>query len=207
MKLIIKSNIVAILLFVCSAPIQAFPITRAGEALSSYLDSLNIMHKWQPGVHVDWLSGEPDNKTGVTTSHCSTFAAAAMARMNVYLLRPPQHSEYLLANAQYNWLINESKQQGWFAIENGLKAQEWANQGYAVIVAVKNPNSKRPGHIAVVRPSTKPDDNIINEGPDITQAGLENYQRSSVLQGFIHHIKSAQDSSLIYYGHTSFWIE
>lgn len=182
----------------------AYPVTQGGKSLRAYLDSLDVEHRWLPGHHVDWLTGEQDNVTGgVTKSHCSAYAAASTARMDVYLLRPPEHSEYLLANAQYDWLINQSSAAGWFYIPDGFAAQRISNQGCIVMVAYKNPDQNRPGHIAVVYPSEKSDAELLQEGPDITQAGLENYRRVSLLQGFSHHIKSAQDRTLIYYGHCS----
>lgn len=201
-------KIILLALLFISTHLFAYPVTENGRSLSDYLDKLDVDHKWLPGQHVDWLTGEPDNKSGgVTKSHCSAFAAAAMARANVYLLHPPEHSENLLANAQYDWLITQGGQRGWFYVADGFEAQRLSNQGCAVIVAYKNPDSKRPGHVAVIHPSDKSNPELYKEGPDITQAGLNNYQRASLLQGFSHHIQSAQDHTLIYYGHSTEWCD
>jgi len=197
-----------ILLIIFLAPLTSFayPVTDGGNQLSSFLNNLDVTHKWIAGRHVDWMSGEADNKAGgVTRSHCSAFAASATAQLAIYILRPPEHSELLLANAQYDWLRSQGSQSGWMFVDNGLRAQQISNQGCLVVVAFHNPDSKKAGHIAIVRPSDKSDADLQKEGPDIIQAGLENYNATSVLQGFSHHIKSAQDNTLIYCVHNTLW--
>jgi len=202
-----RFNFVLFCLLALICPIIfAYPVTDGGNQLGAYLNSLDVTHKWLPGHHVDWMTGEPDNVVGgVTKSHCSAFVASATAQLSIYILRPPAHSELLLANAQYDWLNSQSNQDGWVPVDSGMRAQQISNQGCLVVVAFHNPDSKKPGHIAIVRPSDKSDADLQNEGPEIIQAGLENYNSTSVLQGFSHHITSAQDNTLIYYRHNTAW--
>jgi hypothetical protein len=77
--------------------------------------------------------------------------------MGVYLLRPPEHGQKLLANAQVEWLGSAAaREQGWSAVRDQREAQALANRGSLVLVAFPNPDHEKPGHVAVVRPSGNP---------------------------------------------------
>ena len=41
-------------------------------------------------------------------THCSAFVASFSKQLGVYMLRPPDHSPTLLANAQMRWLSCEA---------------------------------------------------------------------------------------------------
>lgn len=90
-----------------TAPAQSCcgPITPAGQRLARFLDGTGVDHLWIIGNRVNWETGEAIAAgTKPTTTHCSAFAAAAGERLGVYVLRPPQHGQILLANAQLGWL-------------------------------------------------------------------------------------------------------
>jgi len=84
------------------------PITAEGAKLAAALDGLNVESLWLAHEHVNWETGEPDrgaeDEGPGNHSHCSAFAAAAAKKLGVYLLRPPEHGQLLLANAQAKWL-------------------------------------------------------------------------------------------------------
>ena len=181
------------------------PISPAGEQLAATLDSMDVEAKWLAHEHVNWETGEPDgrgeNEGPGTHTHCSGFAAAAAAKFNVYLLRPPQHGQVLLANAQADWLASEpATQAGWRKVPGGLAAQRLANQGNLVLVLYQNPDRHVPGHIAVVRPSTKSARALEENGPEIIQAGEHNHTKTNVRLGFENH-PGAWPGGVLYYMH------
>src|SRR4051812_42367414 len=71
-----------------------------GKRLARLLDGMKVEELWKPGIAVHWKSGKPDPEGRQKATHCSAFAASTCAHLGVYLLRPPQHSQTLLANAQ-----------------------------------------------------------------------------------------------------------
>ena len=181
------------------------PITPAGERLAATLDSMDVERKWLAHEHVNWQTGEPDrggeNEGPGTHTHCSAFAAAAAAKFDVYLLRPPQHGQVLLANAQADWLASEAgSQAGWRKVSGALEAQRLANQGKLVLVLYQNPDRHVPGHIAVVRPSIKSAKALEENGPEITQAGEHNHAKTNVRLGFENHPRAWPDG-VVYYIH------
>ena len=81
---------------------DSLKITNCGKQLKSFYLSMDVLHKWQAGQHINWQTGEPDDPDAVSgiRTHCSAFVAAACERRGIYLLRPPEHRQELLANAQ-----------------------------------------------------------------------------------------------------------
>lgn len=186
-------------------PAVASEITPEGQRLAAVLDSMHVDELWLAGRRVNWRTGKPEGKPYTNTTshtHCSAFAAAAAEKMGVYLLRPPEHSATLLANAQQDWLRAEGTNQGWYAVASALKAQELANAGTLVVVTYKSRNPEAPGHIAIVRPCTKSDDKIESEGPQIIQAGAQNYLSNTAREGFKHHRGAFENQELLYFAHT-----
>lgn len=161
-------------------------ITPCGQKLAGYYDSLDVEHLWLANERVEWMTGQtiPGSHKG---SHCSTFVAAVCRRMGIYILRPPDHPQKLLADAQIKWLRDEGAAQGWRPVDSPFEAQRLANDGYVVVVAFGNPDPEKPGHIAFVRPSDRSKTAIEKEGPLIIQAGMNNYSSCSVKEGFRHH--------------------
>jgi len=139
-----------------SIVIGATNITEAAQALSVFLDSLQVEQYWENSKSVNWLTGAAGgsgpNMTIGTASHCSAFAAAAADVLGVYLLRPPEASDLNLANNQAVWLAT-NQSSGWYAIPLSTDAQHIANVGSLVVASLKEESGS--GHIAVLRPSTK----------------------------------------------------
>ena len=77
-------------------------ITPEGERLRQFLDQSDVEHLWQAAIHIIWDTGEPDPERPAgrpSATHCSAFVAAMAKRLDIYVLRPPEHSQALLANA------------------------------------------------------------------------------------------------------------
>jgi hypothetical protein len=176
------------------------PITPAGEHLIHVLDSMDVEHHWQEGMKVYWENGEPKGGSGHT--HCSAFAAAAGLRLGVYMLRPPDHSQDLLASAQGRWFGSEKgAQDGWHSVATSQEAQSLANQGYLVVLDYINPDFHHPGHIAIVRPAIKSQKSLDRDGPQTTQAGLHNFTSGNAVRSFQAH-PGAWPSHVLMFAHT-----
>ncbi len=108
------------------------PITDPGRRLLSVLDGMNVESLWLAHQHVNWETGEPDKGEDYTgpgrSTHCSAFAAAVGKRLGVYMLRPPEHGQILLANAQAEWFRSPAARQGgWQPVKDAHDAQLLAN--------------------------------------------------------------------------------
>ncbi len=200
--------------WLCVVALIALPIagTRANAAeisphatqIAATIDALNVEQHWPAGVHVHWETGVPDGKPETSQgkhTHCSAFVAAAAKQLGIYILRPPEHPQILLANAQYDWLAGEGQQQGWHPVRDAVAAQEQANLGFLVVATYKNHHDDKPGHIAIVRPSDRSIASIRNDGPQITQAGGTNYRSTSLRQGFAGHPAAWAKNEVRYYAH------
>jgi hypothetical protein len=190
--------------FIFSFQAQETPITPEGRALSAFLDSLRVEELWQASRRVNWLTGEP--KTGILNdgkphTHCSAFVAAAAYKLNIYILRPPDHSETLLANAQFDWLGQAGKAQGWLELESGLKAQGFANQGFFVVAVYKSRKIDASGHIAIIRPENKTEELILKQGPQLIQAGMKNHRSTSLHEGFKQHPLAFKPGKIRFFAH------
>jgi hypothetical protein len=187
------------------------PITADGERLARFLDRSGVDQRWIAGRHIDWRTGNPDRAEPggpATQTHCSAFVAAMAAQLGIYVLRPPDHGQVLLANAQMRWLRENGERYGWRALGSAAEAQAAANAGDLVLAAFENPNPHRPGHIAIVRPSDKTRDALDREGPQETQAGERNAISMTTAAGFRHHRGAwIADGSgaLRYYAHHVDW--
>src|SRR5262245_51559939 len=87
---------------------RRMPISTAGERLLERLDAMEVTKYWLPHVKLgdNWQTGETNGKTS-TGTHCSAFVAAFCYRESIYILRPPEHGQKLLANAQNAWLSRD----------------------------------------------------------------------------------------------------
>jgi hypothetical protein len=179
-------------------------ITPQAQQLVHELDSMGVETKWIAGAHVYWESGLP---TGVPETspgkhtHCSAFVASAAKKLGVYILRPPQHRQVLLANAQNDWLAEEGSAHGWRKLADAREAQAAANRGLLVVASYHNHHDDGPGHIAIVRPGTKTAEQIAAEGPDVIQAGSINATSISIKAGFAGHPAAWRDNEIEYYAH------
>jgi hypothetical protein len=184
--------------------VRAQAIAPASQQLFQIIDGMDVEHHWPAGEHVSWESGIPDGKPEVTPgkhTHCSAFAAAAAKRVGIYVLRPPEHGQILLANAQYDWLAGEGAARGWKPVADGVEAQRLANEGSFVLAVYKNHHDDKPGHVAIIRPSDKDVRQIREEGPQVTQAGGTNYRSVALRQGFAGHPSAWEHHEVMYYAH------
>jgi hypothetical protein len=206
---VVMTGLLLIALPVMSIRAQASgPVTASGEQLRSYYQSLHVESLWLVGHHINWETGEPNDpeaEHGIS-SHCSAFVAAACKRLNVYILRPPEHPQLLLASAQFDWLASDAAvASGWKRItasdpyEIFRQAQSMANQGFIVTAVVRNPDPHRPGHAALVLPDEKSRASLMDEGPTIIMAGEHNYASTPTKHGFKNHIVSWPEESIWFY--------
>jgi hypothetical protein len=176
-----------------------------GRSLKEFYLSLQVESHWISGQHVDWETGEPDNPTADQDihTHCSAFVASACKKLNIYILRPPEHPIQLLANAQYDWLLStEARQKGWEEIPDGdiyLKAQDMANKGYVVIAICRNNNQLKPGHVALVRPAEINQEDLESSGPILIMAGTHNFNYISLKSAFSSHISGWPEREILFY--------
>jgi hypothetical protein len=181
-------------------------ITPAGHRLEEALDSMRVESLWLANEHINWETGEPDrggNYEGPGKhTHCSAFAASAAKKLGVYLLRPPEHGQLLLANAQAEWLRSaEARDKDWHKVAGAREAQAEANRGNLVVVVYENPDKHVPGHVAIVRPSDKSSRALERDGPQIIQAGQHNHTSTVVRVGFRNH-PGAFPRGVRYYVHS-----
>lgn len=179
-------------------------VTPAGERLASELDAMHVEAKWLPGGYVDWRTGDPRPGPAPTDgvhSHCSAFAAAAAGRLGVHLLEPPEHSPVQLADAQCAWLGGAGLGEGWKRVASPLVAQRRANRGVLVVACYASHRRDLPGHIAIVRPAAKSRSEIEAEGPQVIQAGVENYASTSLARGFAHHPRAWGRREVRFFSH------
>jgi hypothetical protein len=191
-------------LLVLAAPAHADepccgPITAQGQKLATFLDGTGVDHLWMSGWHVDWQTGKADRGEpggGAAHTHCSGFVAAIAQREDIYILRPPDHPQQLLANAQMRWLTLSGAQTGWLLVAGEQEAQSLANRGFFVVASYENPDPHKPGHIAIVRPSLKSAADLAADGPEITQAGGHNYISTTLKNGF-----RGRRAHVLFFGH------
>src|SRR5271168_4828525 len=182
------------------------PVSPAGDHLSAFLDGMHVESLWLANQHVNWETGEPDRGAGYegpgNHTHCSAFAAAAAKRLGVYLLRPPEHGQELLSNAQAEWLPGpEGKKSVWHPVRDMHQAQHLANDGGLVLVVYANPDPHAPGHVAIIRPSERSTQLLEENGPEQIQAGQHNHNKISTRIGFENH-PGAFPSGVRYYTHS-----
>jgi len=197
--------------FVAHAEPCCGAITQQGRELARFLDGSGVDHLWVAGRHVDWRTGQVNRKDSAgpdAATHCSAFAAAMAERLHVYLLRPPEHKQSLLANAQMGWLRDDGAAEGWRPLASPVAAQTAANRGELVLEAFENPNPHKPGHVAIVQPSEKTSAELDRDGPEETQAGERNALSITTAAGFRHHPGAwlpGGGGTLRYYAHVVDW--
>ncbi len=193
-----------LLMVFAGAAHPADAVTPQAQAMMQALDAMGVESKWIAGQHVYWdtglPTGVPETSPGKHT-HCSAFVAAAAKTLGVYILRPPQHGQMLLANAQNEWLADAGTAQGWTRLADGGEAQAAANRGQLVVASYHNHHDDRPGHIAIVRAGAKTAEQIAAEGPDVIQAGAVNRTSISVKDAFKGHPAAWRDGEIVYYAH------
>jgi hypothetical protein len=179
-------------------------VTPMGQSIRRQLDSMGVESRWIAGAHVNWETGHADDESETLPgrhTHCSAFVAAAAKRLGVYILRPPQHGQVLLANAQNEWLASEGRSQGWRQLADAAEAQSAANRGFFVVASYHNHRDDKPGHIAIVRPGNKDEQELAMEGPDVIQAATVNSASISVRAGFAGHPYAWNNDEIAYFAH------
>ena len=177
-------------------------LTAGGYRLMGFIDSIPIETRWLAGHRIVWQTGQQNGPDGIGPSdhtHCSAFVAALALDLNIYILRPPNHGQELLADAQMAWL-GGSAFPGPLAAESGWRslgvasgsgvlaaAVDAANQGKLVIAGYNQApvgGVQRSGHVVAVRPQTTID---AEAGPQVVMAGIDNWQAISMRSAFESH--------------------
>ena len=188
-------------LLVGSMALAAQPSAVPANRTFEVIDAMDVENHWPAGEHVNWQTGVPDGRPETSPgkhTHCSAFVAAAAKQLGIYILRPPEHSQVLLANAQYDWLASADGQaKGWQALPDAQAAQQRANQGWLVVASYHNRRDDKPGHIAIVRPaSAKHQGELL-----VTQAGGHNYRSVALEKGFADHKRALRNNEIRYFAH------
>lgn len=189
-----------------SGPSCCGPVTPAGMQLLQRLDASNVDRLWLPYKHVNWETGAtvdaPLAKPAAT--HCSAFVASFARQLGVYILRPPEHGDILLANAQMRWLSEDGPARGWRRLPDVAAAQASANRGSLTVAVFENVDRHKAGHIAFIRPGTPDANRLAAQGPDVTQAGAVNALAMPLRQAFAHH-SGAWPDQIRYFEHAVGW--
>ena len=200
----IAALLLAAILATGAASADPLTVSPKGHWLAQQLDAMGVESKWIAGAHVDWRTGLPDGRPEISPgrhTHCSAFVAAAAEKLGAYILRPPQHSQVLLANAQFEWLGEAGAGEGWRAVPDGDAAQSAANAGDLVVAAYESHRSDKPGHIAIVKPASRSAAELAAEGPLVIQAGSSNSSAVSLREGFAGHPAAWRDNEVEYFAH------
>src|SRR5277367_3758868 len=97
-------------------------ISEGGERLRVFLDGTHVETRWIANHHVIWQTGQrngPAEGDPAHHTHCSAYVAAAALYLDIYILRPPNHGQLRLANAQVSWLSGVGTESGPTAVEAG----------------------------------------------------------------------------------------
>jgi hypothetical protein len=137
--------------------------------------------------------------------------------LDIYLLRPNNHSQELLANAQAAWLAGEATYPGPTAAESRWTALGWsrdagalkaaveaANLGRLVVGVYKAPSVKKsdgklhsvPGHTCIVRPQSAAA--IGGDGPRVMCAADVNRPDTLMRTAFHAHPEAWPDRIALY---------
>lgn len=181
---------------------SAIQVSDEGERLAAILDGFDVEHHWLANKSVNWETGENIwRPIFFKKPHCSSFVAAVAKKLGIYILRPPQHPEKYLANAQNLWLSEHGREYGWEQVPTAIEAQILANEGHFVVASYRHPDPRKPGHIAIVRPFAKSEETVEEEGPQIIQAGSHNYNSTSVKVGFKEFLRDSKGDKILYFSH------
>jgi hypothetical protein len=184
---------------------KEIPLEEGGRRLRDFYLSLDVENLWIAGQHINWETGmadRPDVTSGNHT-HCSAFVAAACKKLNIYILRPPEHKQVLLANAQFEWLKgSDALSEGWRLVTGAdpyEAAQRLANKGMVVVAICQNPDPAKPGHAALVMPAALTTEKMEESGPVCIMAGTHNFNKISLRNGFRSHLTGWPERSILFY--------
>ena len=200
-----RSTLILFLLVTLYSYAQELTINESGKKLKKFYLGLDVEHLWLAGGHVNCQTGLPDapSTTEIEKSHSPVFVAELCHRQGLYILRPPQHPQDMLANDQCDWLTTaEAKIQGWNLIAGDdiyKQAQDYANKGHVVVAIYKNAAPNATGHVAAVMPALISSKELSEEGPKIIMAGTHNFNNISLKAGFKHHVTTWPASGILFY--------
>jgi hypothetical protein len=184
---------------------QSFVLDEFGEKLKQFYQGLNVETHWVAGQHIDWETGEPSDRddTHNVKNHSAAFVAAACQKLKIVILRPPEHAQDLLSNAQFDWLpTSAATAQAWKHIPNDSRynaAQDLANKGFVVVAIVKNSDERKPGQVALVMPAAVTEKDLTENGPQIIMAGVKNYTSTALKNGFKGFYNKWPESQVEFY--------
>jgi hypothetical protein len=191
-----------------------------GPRLTEFLDGLPLTSRWIHHHRVVWQTGQqnaPEGQGPEAETHCSAFIAAAALMLDIYVLRPPNHGQELLANAQAAWLAGEATYpgptaaaSGWIALGSSgdpgaLKAAvDAANLGRLVVGVYKAPSVRKPdgklhqvpGHTCIVRPQSAAA--VGDDGPRVMCAADVNRTDTPMQTAFHAHPEAWPDRIALY---------
>lgn len=190
-------------------------ISEGGERLRVFLDGTHVETRWIANYHVIWQTGQrngPAEGDPAHHTHCSAYVAAAALYLDIYILRPPNHVQLRLANAQVDWLGGDGNEPGSTAAEAGWSALGSsgddgvlaaavtpANLGKLVVAGYFQPPTEQPdgtqtqgaGHICIVRPQ---ESFPSGEAPQVATAGVQNFKSASMKFAFGDHLLISTES-------------
>jgi hypothetical protein len=194
-----------------------------GPRLAEFLDCLPLATRWIHNHRVVWQTGQqkaPESQGTSEETHCSAFIAAVALMLDRYILRPPNHGEDGLANAQAAWFAGEAtfpgptaKESHWIALGSSgdaaaLKAAvDAANLGQ-LVVAIFNaqpvgtpggkphPDSDDHGHACIVRPQSAAA--VGDDGPHVMSVADDNRPDTPMKTAFHAHPGAWPDRIKLY---------
>ncbi len=129
--------------------ITSEPYQRSRSKLDAVIDQFKV-------------TSNPRYRATTGDTYCNIFAQDVVRALGYEL-------PWGRANDLGFWLMTSG---AWQPLSSS-RAQAWANEGKPALAAWINPDSTRPGHVAVLRP-----------GGLIAQAGATNYNKATLAQGF-----------------------
>jgi len=195
-----------LLLLLLLAPVWAEPElepTAAGRELARRLQEMDVERHWLPGrERVDWQTGDGTGQLAKKRkTWCSSFVAAACQRLGIYILRPPEHEQTYLSNAQQEWLLGPGREQGWERLADGREAQMLANQGHLVVASWRAPEARKAGHIAIVLPGPRTFEQLEKDGPLMINVGSRNYTSTTLRKAFAAHPGAWERKEILFFSH------
>lgn len=156
------------------------PITsdRSNRSATRYA---NVINQFAVGVNSRYKV-RTDPQTHAVSTYCNIFCWDVTRAMGVEVPHwvnakgdptSPGVGNELNANSVYDWLHHHGSRYGWRQIATQEEAQQLANAGHPVIVAMKKPGGI--GHVAVIRPGE-----LNAQGAAMAQAGASNYNNTRV---------------------------
>lgn len=182
-----------------------YSISSGGYSLRNLLDSTYVEDNWLAHACVNWQTGALisrnqttcDNLGLITLSHCSAFVASIVNYHLGYNFLTPDDYSFYTSNYQADWLANKGPDNGWYPVTGNTRtsiyvsAQKKANAGCLVVASYQNPKwtpganaEGLAGHIAMIRPSERYYSTLSSNGPQETQAGMNNYNSTAMINGF-----------------------